>query len=134
LAPGIERVFPEATAEKEAVKRFQDVGNPEQQDALTQQYAKELNERETRRRVELLAKFFGRQWPQSEVNWMRLMFMVCAYFEVPGFKIPGKSAGAPKKWDLLCAFVRGSQHCSDRSKLPGCRRPAFRSSFEAKRT
>ena len=67
-------------------------------DALTQSYAKELIEREARRRLELLAKFFGRPWPQSEVDWVRLMFMVCRYFEVSGFRMQGKSVGAPKKW------------------------------------
>jgi hypothetical protein len=67
-------------------------------DALTQSYAKELIEREARRRLELLAKFFGRPWPQSEVDWVRFVFLVCRYFEVPGFRMQGKSAGAPKKW------------------------------------
>ena len=44
---------------------------------LAEDYATKLREAETRRRVALLAKFLGRPWPESEVDWLRLIFKVC---------------------------------------------------------
>jgi hypothetical protein len=95
--PELKGPFPWQQLNDKAAKRFRDVEDIEQANALWDSYVKELRERETRQRVALLAKFFGRPWPQSEVDWLRLMFMVCAHFKVPGFRIQRK-AGAPTKW------------------------------------
>ena len=98
--PELKGPFPWQQLNDKAAKRFRDVEDIEQANALWDSYVKELRERETRQRVALLAKFFGRPWPQSEVDWLRLIFKVCTYFEVPGFRIR-KKAGAPEKWGTL---------------------------------
>jgi hypothetical protein len=52
----------------------------------------------TKQRVELIAEFFGGPWPQSETDWLALIFEICKYHKVPGFRIQLKSAGADEKW------------------------------------
>jgi hypothetical protein len=90
--------FPWKRLKKQVAERFPDVDadSDEQQIELMERYAKELREGKAKQRVAQLAKFFGISWPQSETDWLRLIFMVCARFEVPGFK--PERAGAPKKW------------------------------------
>jgi hypothetical protein len=63
-------------------------------------YLRELWEEETKRRVALIAQFFGRQWPQKEIEWLALIFQICKSCEAPGFKEQGRAAGAPEKWDF----------------------------------
>jgi hypothetical protein len=91
--------FPWKRLKKQVAERFPDVDedSDEQQIELMERYAKELREGEAKQRVAQLAKFFGISWPQSETDWLRLIFMVCARSEVPGFK-PERKAGARKKW------------------------------------
>jgi hypothetical protein len=91
--------FPWKRLKKQVAERFPDVDedSDEQQIELMERYAKELREVEAKQRVAQLAKFFGISWPQSETDWLRLIFMVCARFEVPGFKLQRK-AGAHEKW------------------------------------
>jgi hypothetical protein len=120
--PELKGPFPIQQLKDRARERFRDVNDPEQQDSLTMSYVKKMSERVARRRVGLLAKFFGRPWPQSEVDWVRLIFMVCGHFEVSGFKIQRKAAGAPEKWIsrknqmLLLMSCRKWQKCLSRQK------------------
>jgi hypothetical protein len=99
--PELEEPYPWQQLNDQAAEKFSDgYGIDPDLTELAEDYAKKLHEVETRRRVALLAKFFGRPWPQSEVDWLRLIFKVCTYFEVPGFRIR-KKAGAPEKWGAV---------------------------------
>jgi hypothetical protein len=53
---------------------------------------------EIKKRVALLAHFFGLKWPENEDDWLALLFEACVRCKAPGFRIP-KKAGAHKKWD-----------------------------------
>jgi hypothetical protein len=72
--------------------------NPAQQEVYDLELA-ERWEAETKRRVALIAEFFNEPWPNSEMGWLRLIFLICAAFEAPGFQ--SRRPGASKKWDRL---------------------------------
>jgi hypothetical protein len=72
-----------------------DTGQPEEVYELE---LRALWEAETRRRVSLLARFFVEQWPESEIKWLELIFLICEACEAPGFKEQLRAAGAPRLW------------------------------------
>jgi hypothetical protein len=97
--PGLKGHFPWKRLHEETKEKFSDVEDPdEHQQAEWDSYVKKLREGEVKRRVTLLTEFFGLPWPQSEVDSLRLMFMVCQYFKVPGFQQP---PGRHEKWGSL---------------------------------
>jgi hypothetical protein len=55
---------------------------------------------EIKKRVALLAHYFGLKWPENEEDWLELLFEACRRCKAPGFKVP-KKAGAHKKWHSL---------------------------------
>ena len=72
-----------------------------QQEHVYTTHLRELWEAETRRRVALIAQFFGKPWPQGEVDWLELVFQLCVACEAPGFTEQIRPAGAPKSWSNL---------------------------------
>jgi len=94
--PELKGPFPVQELEDQATEAAGDAGNAEQ---LYTQYLRKLREAETKRRVALIARFFGKPWPQSEDEWLELILLICAGFEAPGFQ--SGLPGAPKKWGSL---------------------------------
>ena len=94
--PELKGPFPMQQLEDQAMETAGDAGNADQ---LYTQCLRELWEAETKRRVTLVAKFFGKPWPQGEGEWLELIFLICAGFEAPGFQ--SGLAGASKKMGQL---------------------------------
>jgi hypothetical protein len=89
--PELQGPFPMYKLEHAAMEAAGEAGNAEQ---LYTRILSELWEAETKRSVTLIAQFFNKAWPQSEGEWLRLIFLICKAFEAPGFqsKRPGRKA------------------------------------------
>jgi hypothetical protein len=90
--------FPLQKMYDQAREAAADIGDPEHEDFEIKKDVRRLALAETKKRVALLANFFGLKWPGSEDGWLQLIFKICAGCEAPGFKVARKIAGAPKKW------------------------------------
>jgi hypothetical protein len=97
--------FPMQQLIDQAKEKFCDVTEPEQEEALIQNYVRRHWETETKRRVELLAQFFGEPWPQSEVDWLELIYLICNCCGAPGFQDQNKKSGRPKEWENRALFA-----------------------------
>jgi hypothetical protein len=94
--PELKGPFPMQQLMDQADKVAWETGQPEE---VYKHHLRKLWESQTKRRVALIAQFFGKTWPQSEDEWLELIFLICAGFEAPGFQ--SGLAGAPKKWGSL---------------------------------
>ena len=59
---------------------------------------------EMMRRVALMARLFGLQWPLAERDWIRLVWHLFVYWDIPGLGWADRAdrgPGATKKWDAL---------------------------------
>jgi hypothetical protein len=53
---------------------------------------------EFRRRLALTAQYLDRPWPQNADEWENLITAICLKYEVPGFKVSVRGAGAKLGW------------------------------------
>jgi hypothetical protein len=53
---------------------------------------------EIRRRLVLMAQYLDRPWPQNADEWENLLTAICLKYEVPGFKVSVRGAGAKLGW------------------------------------
>jgi hypothetical protein len=91
--PELKGPFPMKQLEHQANEVAWETRQPEQYNHSL----RELWEKETRQRVALIAQFFDEPWPQSEEDWLELIFLICTTFEAPGFQ--SRRLGAHEKWD-----------------------------------
>jgi hypothetical protein len=96
--PELKGPFPMQQLEDQAHEVADETG---QQEQVYTSHLRELWEAETRRRVALIAQFFGKPWPQGEIDWLELVFQLCVACEAPGFTEQIRPAGAPKRWSNL---------------------------------
>src|SRR6476660_3704714 len=87
--------FPVQDVEDEAREAAEKTGNPEE---LYTRYLRESWVAENKRRVAVIAQFFNEPWPQSENDWLELIYLICTSFEAPGFQ--SGLPGASKEWTL----------------------------------
>jgi hypothetical protein len=61
---------------------------------------REILAAELNRRLELMARYLGMEWPKNNNDWRKLLLAVCSRFKVPGFELAGRGPGAKTKWPI----------------------------------
>jgi hypothetical protein len=92
--PGLKGPFPMQELEQQAWEETEQQSSDP--DMAYPHFLRKRWEAETKRRVALIAQFFDEPWPQSENDWLELIFIICTTFEAPGFQ--SGLPGASKKW------------------------------------
>ena len=64
----------------------------------------QVMDEELTRRVAIMARLFGLQWPLGERDLLRFVLLLCLLWDIPGLDLAdrvGRGAGATKKWDAV---------------------------------
>lgn len=80
-----------------------------------------------RRRLQLMAQYLNKPWPKNADEWENLLTAICLEYEIPGFKVSGRGAGAKLEWpswkyiELILDVELLKQKNTKRSDLAACK-------------
>jgi hypothetical protein len=83
---------------------------------------------ELRRRVELMARYLGIQWPKNEDGWLKLVVGICSRWNVPGFRFATilPSGARARAREIIEEFPIGSTNRRARCRMGRAACPRMR--------